>query len=139
MVCYLDDCLFIASSVEVLRAQMGYALHFFHSLGLTINVRKSVLEPTQRVTFLDVVLDSVSLTLPSCRRECIREKRFAPPQKRYHLTRLVLFYWFSGGFWPSCRVSFSMTGTWRLFVTGISLGPMAIIIPVLFEMLLPGN
>ena len=74
VVCYLDDCFFIASSVEALRAQVGYALHFIHSLGLTINVRKSVLEPTQRVTFLNVVLDSVSLTLPSCRRERTREK-----------------------------------------------------------------
>ena len=107
VVCYLDDCLFIASSVEALQAQVGYALHFFHSLGLPINVRKSVLKPTQRVTFLDVVLDSVSLTLSSCKRERIREKRFAPPQQRYHLTKLVLFYWFSSSFWPCCRVSSS--------------------------------
>ena len=73
---YLDDCLFIAPSVESLQTQVGYALHLFDSLGLTVNVRKSGLKPTQKVTFLGVVLDSVAMTatLPSCRKERIKEQ-----------------------------------------------------------------
>ena len=76
VLCYLDDCLFIAPSIRNLQAQVSYALHFFDSLGLTVNVRKSVLEPTQKVTFLGVVLDSVSMTvtLPSCRKERIKDQ-----------------------------------------------------------------
>ena len=51
---------------------MGYALTVFDSLGLTINVRKSVLVPTQRVPFLGV-LASVArpVTLSSSRKERI--------------------------------------------------------------------
>lgn len=44
VLCYLDDCLFIASSVALLQAQVSYALRFFDSLGLTTNVRQSALE-----------------------------------------------------------------------------------------------
>ena len=74
--CYLDDCLFIAPSPDILQAQVGYALTVFDSLGLTINVRKSVLVPTQRVPFLGVVLDSVAMTvtLSSRRKERIKEQ-----------------------------------------------------------------
>lgn len=74
--CYLDNCLFIAPSPDILRAQVGYALHFLDSLGLTINVQKSVLEPTQRVIFLGLVLDSVTMTvtLSSSRKERIKEQ-----------------------------------------------------------------
>lgn len=38
-------------------------MRFFDSLGLTINVKKSVLVPTQRVKFRGVILDSVNMTV----------------------------------------------------------------------------
>ncbi|MPC70963.1 hypothetical protein E2C01_065229 [Portunus trituberculatus] len=76
VLCYLDDCFFIASSVESLQAQVSYALYFFDSLGLTVNVWKLVLEPTKKVMLLGVVLDSVAMTttLTSRRKERIKEQ-----------------------------------------------------------------
>lgn len=60
--CYLDDCIFIADSADVLGSNVLYALHLFDSLGLTVNPHKSVLEPTQEIEFLGVVLNSVDMT-----------------------------------------------------------------------------
>lgn len=45
--CYLDDCIFIATSADHLRINVNYALHLFDSLGLTLNTQKPALEPTQ--------------------------------------------------------------------------------------------
>lgn len=33
-------------------------------------------------------------------------ERFAPLQQGCHFTKLVLFCWFSSGFWPWCRVNY---------------------------------
>lgn len=74
VVCYLDDCIFIAESEEELTRDAHYAMQFFDSLGLTINVKKSVLEPTQEITFLGVVLNSVAMTaaLPPVKKDRIK-------------------------------------------------------------------
>lgn len=74
VICYIDDCIFIAASAHELKVNVRYALEFFYSLGLTINVQKSVLDPTQVVEFLGIVLNSVSMTatLPRRRREHIK-------------------------------------------------------------------
>lgn len=61
--CYIDDCIFIASSPEELLCNVNYAMQFFDSLGLTIHYKKSTLVPTQRVKFLGVILDSVNMTV----------------------------------------------------------------------------
>ena len=61
--CYIDDCIFIAASQEELLQNVNYALHLFDSLGLTVNMSKSVLTPVQSVQFLGVILDSVSMTV----------------------------------------------------------------------------
>lgn len=50
--CYIDDCIFIASSKEELLGNANYALHLFDSLELTTHMSKSVLIPTQVVDFL---------------------------------------------------------------------------------------
>ena len=60
--CYLDDCIFIADSADVLISNVLYTLHLFDSLGLTVNPHKSVLEPTQEIEFLGVILNSVDMT-----------------------------------------------------------------------------
>lgn len=72
--CYIDDCIFIASSKEELLCNVNFAMQFFDSLGLTININKSVLVPTQRVKFLGVVLDSVDMVvaLPDDKTKQIR-------------------------------------------------------------------
>lgn len=61
--CYIDDCIFIASSKEELLCNVNYAMQFFDSLGLTFHMKKSTLVPTQRVKFLGVILDSVNMTV----------------------------------------------------------------------------
>ena len=72
--CYLDDCIFIADSADALRDNVLYALHLFDSLGLTVNLTKSSLTPTQEVEFLGVILNSVAMTttLTSRKKERIR-------------------------------------------------------------------
>ena len=74
--CYIDDCIFLASSGEELIHNVKYALQLFDALGLTIHVSKSMLVPSHEVTFLGLVLNSVemSVTLPERKRVAIREK-----------------------------------------------------------------
>ena len=61
--CYINDCIFIASSKDELLGNVNYAFRLFYSLGLTIHMSKSVLMPTQVVEFLGVILDSVNMTI----------------------------------------------------------------------------
>ena len=61
--CYIDDCIFIAASQKELLQNVSYALHLFDSLGLTVNMSKSVLAPVQVVQFLGVILNSVTMTV----------------------------------------------------------------------------
>ena len=61
--CYIDDCIFIAASQEDLLQNVTYALRLFDSLGLTVNMSKSVLVPVQVIHFLGVILDSVTMTI----------------------------------------------------------------------------
>ena len=61
--CYIDDCIFIASSKDELLGNVNYALHLFDSLGLTIHMSKSVLIPMQVVVFLGVILDLVNMSI----------------------------------------------------------------------------
>lgn len=74
--CYIDDCIFIAASADELLKNVSYAMSLFDSLGLTINVHKSVLEPCQQVEFLGIVLDSSNMvaTLPLRRRLRIKHQ-----------------------------------------------------------------
>lgn len=74
IVCYIDDCILMASSAQELEDNAMYALQMFDSVGLTVNVKKSVLFPTQEVEFLGIILNSVTMTasLPSRRKESIK-------------------------------------------------------------------
>ena len=62
LVIYLDDLLIIASSKEKLKMARDTTMYLFHHLGLTINLKKSFLEPTQIIEFLGVMVDSIKLT-----------------------------------------------------------------------------
>lgn len=68
--------MFTAPSADKLRGNVGYAMQLFDYLGLTINVRKSVLEPTHTVEFLGVVLNSSDMTATHFfrRRENIKQQ-----------------------------------------------------------------
>ncbi|XP_068200862.1 uncharacterized protein [Palaemon carinicauda] len=54
---YLDDWLLLSDSREVLRGQGAKLLQFCNVLGITINLEKSQLIPSTRMTYLGMVLD----------------------------------------------------------------------------------
>ncbi len=58
---YLDDCLILAHSRELVSRHRDIVLGHIHSLGLRMNAKKSVLLPSQRTVFLGVRLDSVQM------------------------------------------------------------------------------
>jgi hypothetical protein len=57
IVWYVDDLLITATSPEELSARVVYALNLFLRLGLSVNFKKSVLIPSQVVTYLGMQLD----------------------------------------------------------------------------------
>ncbi len=59
---YLDDWLILAQSREQLCDHRDLVLRHFSQLGLRVNWEKSKLSPAQRISFLGVELDSVSMT-----------------------------------------------------------------------------
>ena len=63
VMCYIDDCIFLAESKEELYANVNYAMQLFDSLGLTINLGKSVLTPTHVIEFLGVKINAIDMTV----------------------------------------------------------------------------
>jgi len=62
-VAYIDDsCLFGQTAAEA-KANIMESLHLFEKLGFTIHPEKSVLEPTQCITFLGFMINSCSMTV----------------------------------------------------------------------------
>ncbi len=59
---YLDDWLIVAQSREQLGDHRDLVLRHLSQLGLRVNWEKSKLSPVQRISFLGVELDSVSMT-----------------------------------------------------------------------------
>ncbi len=59
---YLDDWLILAQSREQLADHRDLVLRHLSQLGLRVNWEKSKLSPVQRISFLGVELDSVSMT-----------------------------------------------------------------------------
>lgn len=71
--CYIDDCIFLATSKDLIY-NVRYALQLFNEHDLTVQV--SWFSSPQVVEFLGVVLDSVTMTatLPPQRRDCIKRQ-----------------------------------------------------------------
>ena len=63
LIIFLDDILLVASTPEELRRMRDTTIFLLQSLGFLINVKKSVFEPTQKIEFLGMVVDSVEMTL----------------------------------------------------------------------------
>ncbi len=59
---YLDDWLILAQSREQLGDPRDLVLRHLSQLGIRVNWEKSKLSPVQRISFLGVELDSVSMT-----------------------------------------------------------------------------
>lgn len=56
---YLDDWLLKAPSLHQDSEAVSFCLQLFRPLGLAINYQKSVLIPSQRITFLGARLDTL--------------------------------------------------------------------------------
>ncbi len=59
---YLDNWLILAQSQVVLASHRTLLLSHLDCLGLRVNIAKSLLSPSQRVSFLGTVIDSVQMT-----------------------------------------------------------------------------
>ena len=72
IVCYLDDFLIVAQTYDECIHTLNVLIHLLRQLGFHLNYNK-VEGPSQNLTFLGVVLDSINMTLsipPSKLTEC---------------------------------------------------------------------
>ncbi len=60
VIVYLDDFLLVAPDLATATAQLARLYAELHSLGLTINMKKSSVVPTQQIKFLGLEIDSVA-------------------------------------------------------------------------------
>ncbi len=58
---YLDDWLILAQSRDTLISHIDSLLIHLESLGLCVNMQKSILAPSESITYLGVCLDSVKM------------------------------------------------------------------------------
>ncbi|KAN0018539.1 hypothetical protein ACTFIU_011157 [Dictyostelium citrinum] len=63
VIAYLDDLLIIGSTKEECLSNLDKTMKLLVKLGFKLNLEKSVLEPTQSITFLGFHIDSVSMKL----------------------------------------------------------------------------
>ena len=63
LIIYLDDMLVICDSQEELRENVLLIKDLFGVLGLTINEKKSQLEPSQEIVFMGYQLSTVTMTI----------------------------------------------------------------------------
>ena len=60
---YIDDSLFVSDCSKDCRAAISEALTLFDRLGLTVSLKKSIIQPVQRIEFLGFILDSVHMSI----------------------------------------------------------------------------
>ena len=77
LIIYLDDLLILADSEQTARLHLATAQNLLENLGFVINLKKSVLSPVQKIEFLGMTADSLTLCLAlpkdkvrGIRREC---------------------------------------------------------------------
>ena len=63
LVVYIDDIMLLADDPQTLVTYIHKAITLLISLGFTIHEGKSVFVPSQRVSFLGFVLDSIAMTV----------------------------------------------------------------------------
>ncbi|MGH7238858.1 MAG: reverse transcriptase domain-containing protein, partial [Candidatus Saccharimonadales bacterium] len=61
MVIFLDDILILSESREECIRQRDILISLLDRLGLTLSVKKSKLDPTQRIEFLGTIVDSIKM------------------------------------------------------------------------------
>ncbi|KAN0030092.1 hypothetical protein ACTFIV_011315 [Dictyostelium citrinum] len=63
VIAYLDDLLIVGSTKEECLSNLNKTMELLLELGFKLNLEKSVLEPTQSITFLGLQIDSISMQL----------------------------------------------------------------------------
>ncbi|KAM9985694.1 hypothetical protein ACTFIZ_012356 [Dictyostelium cf. discoideum] len=63
VIAYLDDLLIVGSTKEECLSNLKKTMELLVKLGFKLNLEKSVLEPTQSITFLGLQIDSLSMKL----------------------------------------------------------------------------
>ena len=112
LVIYLDDLLIMAPSIEKLKMARDTTMYLFHHLGLTINLKKSVLEPTQSVEFLGIIVDSKALSFLLPEKKI--QKLISKCQEAFDLSEMTL------------RSLCSLTGKLRATAPAVSPAPLQI-------------
>ena len=76
---YIDDSLLGGETFSECEAAVSTSMHLFTSLGFLMNYDKSVLIPTQQITFLGNIIDSrqMIVTLPDEKKEKIKTECLA--------------------------------------------------------------
>lgn len=69
LVVYLDDILIIGHSEESTREAVKLVVNFFESLGFVIQGEKSILEPSQVLEYIGLVIDTNSMNF------CLLQKK----------------------------------------------------------------
>lgn len=62
-VVFLDDCLLLADTKHSCTKNVNKTLHLLESLGFVVNKSKCVFEPSQLVTFLGFIFDTVNMII----------------------------------------------------------------------------
>ena len=81
LVLYLDDMLILAQTIQMTRECLATALELLLSLGFVINLKKSVLSPTQKIEFLGFQIDSQRMIMPQQKVKSLK-------QRARHLSRV---------------------------------------------------
>ena len=63
LIIYLDNMLIMARSVQELIFHRDTVIYLLHNLGFVLNLKKSVLEPSQKTEFLGMVIDSMKMEI----------------------------------------------------------------------------
>ena len=76
IIAYLDDFVILGKTLEETVLSRDTVVCLLQNLGFVINLKKSVLHPTQRTEFLGMIIDSVEMTvsLPQEKLESISKR-----------------------------------------------------------------
>ena len=88
LVIYLDDILIMGSTQEEVIRARDTMMYLFYHLGLTINMKKSVLSPSQELEFLGVMVNSLTMVFSLSKKK--KQKLISVCQGAYRLRQITL-------------------------------------------------
>ena len=71
---YIDDCLLVANSLPEARQNVAKTVEMSNNAGFIVHPEKSVLNPTQEITYLGFVLNSKTMTIKITRARAVKIK-----------------------------------------------------------------